>query len=45
VRKCVTQVLLLAGPGVLVATFATAGLLYFVFPYGWSFDTCLMVGP
>lgn len=44
VRKCVTQVLLLAGPGVVFATFSTAGLIYVVLPYGWSFDTCLMAG-
>lgn len=44
VRKCVTQVLLLAGPGVLIATLATAGIIYVVLPYHWSFDTCLMVG-
>jgi hypothetical protein len=44
VKKCVTQVLLLAGPGVLLATFATGGLIYVVLPYDWSLDTCLMAG-
>jgi len=44
VRKCINQVLLLAGPGVLIATFMTAAICYWVLPYAWSFDTCLMVG-
>ena len=37
------QILLLAGPGVVVGTFATAGLCYAMLPYGWSFSLCVTV--
>lgn len=38
------QVLTLAGPGVVLATALTASVVKYVFPYGWEWDSCLMVG-
>merc|ERR1719229_196154 len=38
------QCLILAGPGVVIGSMATALVLYFMLPYGWDFPTSLMVG-
>eukprot|EP00429_Kryptoperidinium_foliaceum_P053640 CAMPEP_0176094428 /NCGR_PEP_ID=MMETSP0120_2-20121206/47319_1 /TAXON_ID=160619 /ORGANISM="Kryptoperidinium foliaceum, Strain CCMP 1326" /LENGTH=888 /DNA_ID=CAMNT_0017428371 /DNA_START=190 /DNA_END=2856 /DNA_ORIENTATION=- len=38
------QCLLLAGPGVVIGSFATAGFCQYCLPYGWDFPTSLMVG-
>jgi NhaP-type Na+/H+ or K+/H+ antiporter len=38
------QVMLLAGPGVLLGTFITATFTHYVFPYGWSWPTTLTFG-
>lgn len=43
-RRCCRQVFLLAGPGVVIGSFSTAAVLYYVLPYGWTGPTCLAVG-
>jgi NhaP-type Na+/H+ or K+/H+ antiporter len=42
-RRCCGQCLILAGPGVVMSSFATAALLY-ALPFNWNFTTSLMVG-
>eukprot|EP00929_Paragymnodinium_shiwhaense_P086570 TRINITY_DN47078_c0_g1_i1.p1 TRINITY_DN47078_c0_g1~~TRINITY_DN47078_c0_g1_i1.p1 ORF type:complete len:1409 (+),score=234.55 TRINITY_DN47078_c0_g1_i1:97-4323(+) len=39
-RRCV----MLAGPGVLIGSFATAGFLWLYIPYDWPFLLCLVTG-
>jgi len=43
-KRTIGQCLILAGPGVVIGSFATAGLVYAMLPYGWDFWTCLTVG-
>lgn len=38
------QVLMLAGPGVMVATIMMACFSKYVFPYEWDWNTCLFFG-
>eukprot|EP00927_Polykrikos_kofoidii_P071526 TRINITY_DN67788_c0_g1_i1.p1 TRINITY_DN67788_c0_g1~~TRINITY_DN67788_c0_g1_i1.p1 ORF type:complete len:1026 (+),score=207.36 TRINITY_DN67788_c0_g1_i1:67-3144(+) len=40
-KRCLTQCLLLAGPGVLIGAGITAVVAHYVLPYGWSWSTCL----
>ncbi|KAK9814099.1 hypothetical protein WJX72_000644 [[Myrmecia] bisecta] len=42
--RCWGQVLLLAGPGVVIGTALTGVVLFYVFPYGWSWTECLLLG-
>lgn len=42
-KRCAAQCLLLAGPGVIMGSFATAYVVYSL-PYNWDFPTCLAVG-
>eukprot|EP00891_Asterochloris_glomerata_P000999 jgi/Astpho2/999/e_gw1.00016.116.1_t len=43
-RQCVWQVLLLAGPGVIIGGILTALVAKFIFPYGWSWPQSLLFG-
>jgi len=44
VRRCFGQVLLLAGPGVVIGTVLIGVFAKFVFPYAWSWSICMAVG-
>lgn len=43
-RRVAMQCMFLAGPGVAINGFATAGFLYVYLPYDWSFLLCLTTG-
>ncbi|KAI3954801.1 hypothetical protein MKW98_002907 [Papaver atlanticum] len=43
IKKCIGQMLLLAGPGVLISTFCLGSALKLVFPYNWSWKTSLLL--
>ena len=43
-RRVTGQVLLLAGPGVLIGTGLTAMVCRWMLPYAWSWNQCLLVG-
>lgn len=42
--KCLTQCLLLAGPGVLFGTFVTGACAKYILPYGWGWELSLIFG-
>ncbi|MCL7028425.1 hypothetical protein MKW94_017369 [Papaver nudicaule] len=44
VKKCIGQMLILAGPGVLISTFCLGSALKIAFPYNWSWKTSLLLG-
>jgi NhaP-type Na+/H+ or K+/H+ antiporter len=44
ISKVFTQVLILACPGVLIGTFATAYFVQNAFPYEWPFKLCVLFG-
>lgn len=44
IKKCMVQMLLLAGPGVMISTFCLGSLLKLTFPYNWSWKTSLLLG-
>lgn len=44
IKKCMVQMLLLAGPGVLISTFFLGTALKLTFPYNWSWTTSLLLG-
>ncbi|GAB4848155.1 Son of sevenless 1 [Ancistrocladus abbreviatus] len=44
IKKCAVQMLLLAGPGVLISTFFLGSALKLSFPYNWSWKTSLLLG-
>uniref|UniRef100_A0A2P2LR88 SOS1 n=1 Tax=Rhizophora mucronata TaxID=61149 RepID=A0A2P2LR88_RHIMU len=44
IKRCMAQMLLLAGPGVLVSTFCLGSALKLAFPYNWSWKTSLLLG-
>ncbi|XP_050231835.1 sodium/hydrogen exchanger 8-like [Mercurialis annua] len=44
IKKCIAQMLLLAGPGVLIQTFFLGSILKFIFPYYWNWNTSLLLG-
>uniref|UniRef100_A0A7N0V2E9 Cyclic nucleotide-binding domain-containing protein n=1 Tax=Kalanchoe fedtschenkoi TaxID=63787 RepID=A0A7N0V2E9_KALFE len=44
IKRCVAQMLLLAGPGVLISTFFLGSALKLFFPYDWSWYTSLLLG-
>nr|UUA47112.1 salt overly sensitive 1 [Lilium pumilum] len=44
IKRCMVQMLLLAGPGVLISTFCLGAALKFTFPYGWNWKTSLLLG-
>jgi len=43
-KRTALQCLLLAGPGVVIGSFATAYVFYYWLPYGFNFATSLMIG-
>ncbi|CAK9140257.1 unnamed protein product, partial [Ilex paraguariensis] len=44
IQRCMVQMLLLAGPGVLISTFFLGSALKLTFPYDWSWTTSLLLG-
>ncbi|XP_010527835.1 PREDICTED: sodium/hydrogen exchanger 7 isoform X2 [Tarenaya hassleriana] len=44
IKMCLAQMVLLAGPGVLISTFCLGFLLKFTFPYDWDWKTSLLLG-
>ncbi|KAJ0726654.1 putative cyclic nucleotide-binding domain, cation/H+ exchanger, cation/H+ exchanger, CPA1 family [Helianthus annuus] len=44
IKKCMAQMVLLAGPGVLISTFFLGSALKLFFPYNWSWKTSLLLG-
>ncbi|XVF85519.1 hypothetical protein PTKIN_Ptkin17bG0123900 [Pterospermum kingtungense] len=44
IKRCMAQMLLLAGPGVLISTFCLGSVLKFIFPYEWNWTTSLLLG-
>ena len=44
VRRLMASSLLLAGPGVIFGTAATAALVKYTFPHGWTWSECLLFG-
>ncbi|CAN0890973.1 Sodium/hydrogen exchanger 7 [Linum grandiflorum] len=44
IKRCMAQMLLLAGPGVLLSTFFLGSALKLTFPYSWSWKTSLLLG-
>uniref|UniRef100_A0A5B7A4E3 Cyclic nucleotide-binding domain-containing protein n=1 Tax=Davidia involucrata TaxID=16924 RepID=A0A5B7A4E3_DAVIN len=44
IKRCMVQMLLLAGPGVLISTFCLGFTLKLAFPYDWSWKTSLLLG-
>ncbi|CAM0909401.1 unnamed protein product [Alopecurus aequalis] len=44
IKKCMVQMLLLAGPGVLMSTFLLGTALKLTFPYGWNWEISLLLG-
>ncbi|KAK4371833.1 hypothetical protein RND71_007217 [Anisodus tanguticus] len=43
-QRCAVQMLLLAGPGVLISTFCLGASIKIIFPYNWSWSTSLLLG-
>jgi len=44
VSSCFWQILLLAGPGVLIGTAMLGTFSHYVLPYGWDWPLCLVIG-
>ncbi|XP_042481679.1 sodium/hydrogen exchanger 8-like isoform X2 [Macadamia integrifolia] len=44
IKRCMAQMVLLAGPGVLLSTFCLGSALKLTFPYNWSWKTSLLLG-
>ncbi|KAJ7546491.1 hypothetical protein O6H91_08G041700 [Diphasiastrum complanatum] len=44
IKRCMVQMLLLAGPGVAISTFCLGLVHHFIFPYGWNWSTSLLLG-
>ncbi|KAJ4974131.1 hypothetical protein NE237_007305 [Protea cynaroides] len=44
IKRCMVQMVLLAGPGVLISTFCLGSALKLTFPYNWSWKTSLLLG-
>ncbi|XP_075659862.1 sodium/hydrogen exchanger 8-like isoform X3 [Castanea sativa] len=44
IKRCLVQMILLAGPGALISTFCLGVALKFTFPYEWSWKTSLLLG-
>ncbi|WOH15660.1 hypothetical protein DCAR_0935203 [Daucus carota subsp. sativus] len=44
IKRCMAQMLLLAGPGVLISTFILGSAIKIIFPYNWSWTTSLLLG-
>nr|ABN04858.1 salt-overly-sensitive 1 [Mesembryanthemum crystallinum]CAN99591.1 salt-overly-sensitive 1 [Mesembryanthemum crystallinum] len=44
IKRCIIQMLILAGPGVLISTFCLGSALKLSFPYDWNWKTSLLLG-
>ncbi|KAH9745894.1 Sodium/hydrogen exchanger 7 [Citrus sinensis] len=44
IKRCLVQMILLAGPGVMISTFFLGAALKLTFPYDWSWKTSLLLG-
>ncbi|CAI9096868.1 OLC1v1033109C1 [Oldenlandia corymbosa var. corymbosa] len=44
IKRCMMQMFLLAGPGVLISTFFLGSAIKLIFPYDWSWKTSLLLG-
>ncbi|XP_020699162.1 sodium/hydrogen exchanger 8 isoform X1 [Dendrobium catenatum] len=44
IKRCFMQMLLLAGPGVVISTFFLGTALKLTFPYGWDYKVSLLLG-
>ncbi|EPS64886.1 hypothetical protein M569_09893, partial [Genlisea aurea] len=44
IKRCIMQMFLLAGPGVLISTFFLGAAVKLAFPYGWDWKTSLLFG-
>ncbi|KAJ8562759.1 hypothetical protein K7X08_031211 [Anisodus acutangulus] len=44
IKKCMPQMLLLAGPGVLISTVLIGAAVKLAFPYDWNWTTSLLLG-
>lgn len=44
IKRCFVQMILLAGPGVVISTFCTGILIRYTFPYNWSWSLSLLLG-
>ncbi|KAL6579562.1 Son of sevenless 1 [Orobanche minor] len=44
IKRCMMQMFLLAGPGVIISTFFLGATLKLLFPYNWSWKTPLLLG-
>eukprot|EP00252_Welwitschia_mirabilis_P008895 TRINITY_DN21146_c0_g1_i2.p1 TRINITY_DN21146_c0_g1~~TRINITY_DN21146_c0_g1_i2.p1 ORF type:complete len:1146 (+),score=210.80 TRINITY_DN21146_c0_g1_i2:272-3709(+) len=44
IKRCLVQMLLLAGPGVVISTFSLGIVIRFLFPYGWDWKLSLLLG-
>ncbi|CAL9215004.1 unnamed protein product [Arabidopsis halleri] len=44
IKRCMGQMILLAGPGVLISTFCLGTLIKLTFPYNWDWKTSLLLG-
>ncbi|XP_022734948.1 sodium/hydrogen exchanger 8-like isoform X2 [Durio zibethinus] len=44
IKRCMAQMILLAGPGVLISTFCLGSALKLTFPYEWNWTTSLLLG-
>ncbi|KAJ7954466.1 Sodium/hydrogen exchanger 7 [Quillaja saponaria] len=44
IKRCIVQMFILAGPGVLISTFCLGSALKLTFPYDWNWKTSLLLG-
>ncbi|WJX46913.1 Son of sevenless 1 [Trifolium repens] len=44
IKRCIAQMIILAGPGVVISTVFLGSMLKFTFPYNWSWKTSLLLG-
>ncbi|XP_038716122.1 sodium/hydrogen exchanger 8-like isoform X2 [Tripterygium wilfordii] len=44
IKRCMPQMLLLAGPGVIISTCCLGSALKLIFPYNWDWKTSLLLG-
>ncbi|KAK7260542.1 hypothetical protein RIF29_26679 [Crotalaria pallida] len=44
IKRCIGQMVLLAGPGVAISTVCLGSVLKLTFPYNWSWKTSLLLG-
>ncbi|XP_052204610.1 sodium/hydrogen exchanger 8 isoform X2 [Diospyros lotus] len=44
IKRCMAQMIILAGPGVLISTFCLGSAIKLTFPYDWSWKTSLLIG-